>query len=212
MFSGIVRARGVVHSNQCGDGAALEIAVHDANFRAAVGDSVAVNGACLTVARLDEKSARLGFDVSAETLDKCLIGQWQTGYAVNLESALGFNAPVGGHLVGGHVDGVGVVTARQTCDNAFVRMTFETAQSLGKLIAPKGSIAVDGVGLTVNTVDDCAAHCVSAFAVMLVPHTLTNTTLSALQPGARVHLEVDLIARYVHRLAQFAAQNNSASE
>ncbi|TMI04403.1 MAG: riboflavin synthase [Betaproteobacteria bacterium] len=156
------------------------------------GDSIAVAGCCLTVVAVERD--RLCFDVSAETLS-CTTGLDRTG-RVNLEPALRLSDRLGGHLVSGHVDGIGSVIRAEVvgaADGSRV-LEIEAPVALLRFIAPKGSVAVDGVSLTVNTV--AQRH----FAVNLIPHTLTATTLRELTRGARVNLEVDLVARYVARL------------
>lgn len=202
MFTGIVRALGSVqslHSN--GGGCVLEVdlgALDAGSVRP--GDSIAVNGACLTVAELHggaEGAARAVFEVSPETLARCLIGQWAPGQSLNLEPALTLQTPLGGHLVCGHIDGAGTLLERRPAAHC-TYMRFAAPRAIGRLIAAKGSIAVDGVSLTSNRVSDHPGE--TRFEVMLVPHTLAATTLGALQPGARVHLEADPLARYAQRL------------
>lgn len=197
MFTGIVRALGTVKSiRRNGDGCALVVdlgALDTESIR--VGDSIAVNGACLTVAELDDGQA--GFDVSPETMAKCLIGEWVEGARLNLEPAPTLNTPVGGHLVSGHIDGAGVLIERRRAETC-LRMRLQAPRAIGRLIAVKGAVAVDGVSLTPNAVRDDGEQ--TRFDVMVVPHTLEATTLGALRPGARVHLEVDPVARYVQRL------------
>ena len=206
MFTGIVRSLGAVHSiRKGGGGCVLEV---DLGALAAganpapvcVGDSIAVNGACLTVAELRGACAR--FDVSPETLARCLIGEWTAGERLNLEPALTLQTPLGGHLISGHIDGAGtLLERRRAVDSACTRMQFAAPRAIGRLIASKGAIAVDGVSLTSNAVSDHHPD-QTHFDVMLVPHTLEATTLGALQLGARVHLEVDSVARYVARLTE----------
>jgi len=199
MFTGIVQAVGtLVAVAPAGDG--LRIGVDAAALDAsdiAIGDSVAVDGCCLTVVARD--GARLAFDVSAETI-ACTVGLDALG-PVNLEKALRFGERLGGHLVAGHVDGVGIVRAMQPVADAggSVTLEVEVPPELARFVAPKGSIAVQGVSLTVNAVDG------ARFAVNLIPHTLAVTTLGRLAPGARVNLEADLIARYVARLVDARA-------
>lgn len=197
MFTGIVQAVGlVVSADRRGDGVRLVVdadtlPVHDV----AQGDSVAVAGCCLTV--VARRDALLTFDVSAETL-RCTAGLDGAG-EVNLELALRFGDRLGGHLVSGHVDGVGkVVSFAPVVDDPSGSQTLavEAPADLARFIAVKGSITIDGVSLTVNTVDG------ARFAVNLIPHTLAVTTLRSLAPGARVNLEIDLLARYVARLLQ----------
>lgn len=155
------------------------------------GDSIAVSGVCLTAVEPDAE----GFwaDVSAETLAHTALGECVAGSRVNLERALLPTTRLGGHLVSGHVDGVGEVTARQP-DGRSWRFTVHVPDALVRYVAPKGSICVDGVSLTVNEVAG------TEFGVNIVPHTLQCTTFDRLAPGSRVNIEVDLIARYLERL------------
>ncbi len=156
-----------------------------------IGDSIAVSGVCLTVV---EPGAN-GFyaDVSGETLDRTMLGSLAVHDAVNLEKALTLETRLGGHLVSGHVDGIGVVTDRRE-DNRSVRLTIKVPDELARYIAAKGSICVDGISLTVNAVAG------SAFELNIVPHTLDATTMHAYRAGRKVNLEVDLVARYLERL------------
>ena len=198
MFTGIVQAVGRI-ANVAKQGDGLRIAV-DAGVRdiadVAVGDSVCVSGCCLTVVAIH--GATLEFDVSAETL-QCTTGLDGTG-DVNLELALRVGDRLGGHMTSGHVDGVGKVTrfaaiAGDAYGSWFLEI--EAPAELARFIAAKGSIAVDGVSLTVNEVAG------ARFAVNLIPHTLNVTTLKRLASGAAVNLEIDIVARYVARLAEF---------
>ena len=194
MFTGIVQAVGRIASAQpTADGLRLsvETGVLDASDLH-VGDSIAVSGCCLTVVAADRGT--LAFDVSAETL-RCTTRLDRRG-EVNLEKALQLSGRLGGHLVAGHVDGVGSVTrfARATGDGANVELEIEAPPELARFIASKGSIAIDGVSLTVNAVAG------RRFAVNLIPHTLAVTTLGSLAASARVNLEVDMVARYLARL------------
>lgn len=194
MFTGIIRAIGTVNSI-ASNGARLGIDL--GGVAAAVGDSVAVNGACLTVQKLNHGCGE--FALSQETLTRCLVGQWQVGARVNLEPALTLQTPLGGHLVAGHIDGIVEITAREDMNN-FIRLEFIAPRELAKFLAIKGSVAIDGVALTINEIIDREND--ARFAVMLVPHTLSATTLGELQAGSCAHLEVDLVARYVHRLTE----------
>ena len=195
MFTGIVQATGRIAAR---DGAADGVRVRiDAAAlgvaEIAVGDSIAVSGCCLTVVAIDAHV--LAFDVSAETL-ACTAG-FDVGREVNLEKSLRLSDRLGGHLVSGHVDGMGVVAAFapvSTDAQGSWYLSIDAPVALARYIASKGSIAVDGVSLTVNGVDG------ARFTVNLIPHTLAATTLRQLAVGRPVNLEVDVIARYVERL------------
>ncbi|TVQ53174.1 MAG: riboflavin synthase [Rhodobacteraceae bacterium] len=167
----------------------------------ALGASIACDGVCLTVVDRGVEADRRWFavDVSAETVSKTTLGEWAPGRRVNLERALKVGDELGGHIVSGHVDGVGeVIETRPEGDS--LRVTFAAPLSLAPFIAPKGSIAIDGASLTVNEVSDGADG--AAFGVNLIPHTQTHTTFSELAPGRRVNLEIDVLARYVARLRE----------
>jgi riboflavin synthase len=200
MFTGIVQMVGrITAATPRAEGLrlAVDTGVQDIGD-VAVGDSVAVNGCCLTVVEIT--GATLQFDVSGETLN-CTTGLDRLG-DVNLELALRFGDRLGGHLMSGHVDGVGTVTSFASVDGdaqGSVRVLIAAPAELARFIAPKGSIAVAGVSLTVNEVDG------ASFSVNLIPHTLAVTILKTLAPGARVNLEIDLVARYVARLHDYAA-------
>jgi riboflavin synthase len=194
MFTGIVQAVGRIRgARPWGDGLRIGVAVGALDLAdVKIGDSLAVAGCCLTVVAID--GDMLCFDVSAETLG-CTAGL-DGSARVNLEKALRLSDRLGGHLLSGHVDGVGVVARAQavgTADGSRL-LEVDAPEALARFIAPKGSIAVDGVSLTVNRVAG------TRFAANLIPHTLAQTTLGELAPGARVNLEVDLVARYVARL------------
>lgn len=200
MFTGIVQATGRIAAR---DGAADGVRVRiDAAAlgvaEIAVGDSIAVSGCCLTVVAIDAHV--LAFDVSAETL-ACTAG-FDVGREVNLEKSLRLSDRLGGHLVSGHVDGVGVVAAFapvSTGAQGSWYLSIDAPVALARYIASKGSIAVDGVSLTVNGVEG------ARFTVNLIPHTLAATTLRQLAVGRPVNLEVDVIARYVERLRSAAS-------
>ena len=199
MFTGIVQMVGrIAAASPQGDGVriAVDTGLHSSGD-VAVGDSVAVRGCCLTVVAIE--GATLTFDVSAETL-RCTTGLDGPG-DVNLELALRMGDRVGGHLMTGHVDGLGAVTAFAPVpadQYGSWRLEVEAPAGLARFIAAKGSIAIDGVSLTVNEVDG------ARFSVNLIPHTLAVTTMKSLAEGDRVNLEVDLIARYVARLHETA--------
>jgi riboflavin synthase len=160
-----------------------------------LGDSIALNGACMTVTSLDANAGRFSIDISAESLDKTA-GLDREG-AVNLEKALRPQDRLGGHLVSGHVDGVGRVLKMAPVGESW-ELRILAPQALGKYLAYKGSITVNGVSLTVNTIADTAEG--TELSINLIPHTVQNTALHALAPGSRVNLEIDLIARYVERM------------
>jgi len=162
-----------------------------------IGGSIAVSGACLTAVQLEPHA--FAADVSRETLSLTTAGDWSVGTRVNLEKALTAGQSLGGHYVTGHVDGVGRVVSRHD-DARSVRVEFEVPEELARYVARKGSICVDGVSLTVNGVSGLR------FDVNLVPHTLELTVLGGYQPGTRVNLEVDIIARYLERLLQDGRQ------
>lgn len=197
MFTGIVQAVGrVVSSEPRGEGVRLTIEAGALSLSdVAIGDSIAANGVCLTV--VAREGSRYQVDVSGETL-RCTTG-FRVGQAVNLEKALRLADRLGGHLVSGHVDGVGVVTRFEAVGSSHL-LEVAAPPALARYIAVKGSITIDGVSLTVNEVEGVR------FSVNLIPHTLDVTTLKQLQQGSRVNLEVDLLARYVERLMSFARE------
>ena len=158
-----------------------------------IGDSVTLNGCCLTVVERDAEG--FGVEVVPETLERTTLGEWQEGDAVNLERALRLDQRLGGHLVQGHVDGVGVVRA-VGLEGEGKRITIAVPESLARFVAEKGSLAVDGVSLTV------ARALPNGCEIALIPHTLRHTTAGRYAPGHRVNLEVDLVARYLARLLE----------
>jgi len=167
----------------------------------ALGDSIALNGACMTVTSFDAAAGRFTIDISAESL-RLTAGLGAPG-PVNLEKALRAHDRLGGHLVSGHVDGLGEVTHFAPVGESW-ELRVRAPKDLARYLAYKGSITVNGVSLTVNSVhDDAAGH--TEFSINLIPHTIHNTTLGTLKPGSAVNLEVDLIARYVARMLESAA-------
>lgn len=196
MFTGIVQSIGRLAAVTPKGGDA-ELTIEATGFdaaRVAIGDSVSVQGVCLTVTRLT--GSGFSADVSRETLARTTLGSLAPGAAVNLEPALRAGDPLGGHLVSGHVDAVGKLVSSRA-DARSSRLEFEVPVELARYVAPKGSVCLDGVSLTVNEVED------ARFGVNLIPHTLAVTTLGKLRPGDPVNVEVDLLARYLERLAQF---------
>lgn len=193
MFTGIIEALGVVGEvARAGAGVGLSIDAPAELARDMVrGDSLAVNGVCLTV--VDVSGARLAFDVADETRRVTTLGDLGPGETVNLERPVRLGTRLGGHLVLGHVDGTGRVVAVAP-DGAGRRVTFEAPAALSALLIPKGSVTVDGVSLTVADLDG------NRFSVALIPHTLAVTTLGARTVGARVNLEMDVIGKYVRAL------------
>lgn len=198
MFTGLVAARGEVVAVQQGpDGVRLTVKAEALVPELSEGDSVAVNGVCLTATRLD----RLGFgaDVMAETLRRSSLGPLGEGDEVNLELALRARDRLGGHIVQGHVDGVGEVESIH--DDGFARaVRIATPPELLRYVVEKGSIAVDGVSLTVAAVDD------EAFTVALIPETLQRTTFGSLAPGRRMNLEVDVLAKHLEKLVSHSLE------
>jgi len=200
MFTGIVQDVGSVQALEprAGD---MRLTVRVGRLplaRLALGDSIAVAGVCLTVVQLDPAQGCFSADVSRETLALTTLGAYREGRQVNLEPALRAGDALGGHLVIGHVDGVGEVRERRG-DARSELLRISAPPALGRYLARKGSVTVDGVSLTLNEVG------AEQFTVNLVPHTLAVTTLAALAVGERVNLEIDVIARYVERLISAAS-------
>ncbi len=191
MFTGIIEAVGQIKQVEKRDkGVRLTIASDRLDFSdVAVGDSIAANGVCLTVTSLAGNAYTV--DVSQESLN-CTVGLNEPG-EVNLEKAMRLSDRLGGHIVSGHVDGVGEVVKFEPVGESH-QLMIRAPRDISRFIAPKGSITVNGVSLTVNEVRD------GAFSINLIPHTVEVTTLKHLKPGARVNLEVDMLARYVDRL------------
>lgn len=193
MFTGIIQAMGRIQAIESrGGDVRLTIDTGDLQIEdCALGDSIAVNGVCLTAIELSGQ--RFSADVSRETLRCTTLGEASVGDPVNLEPALQANARLGGHLVSGHVDGLGQVIGKQS-EARSIRFQIRAPEALARYIAAKGSICINGISLTVNTVQGCA------FDVNIVPHTQQMTTLSVTDVGDQVNLEVDVLARYIERL------------
>lgn len=193
MFTGLVEGVGTLRARELrGGDARLAIDVGSLPFDGVqLGESIAVNGCCLTLVEFDADS--FAVDASNETLAVTTLGALAIGAPVNLERAMRPTDRLGGHLVSGHVDGVATAVQRWE-DARAVRWRFELAKPLLRYIAQKGSVCVDGVSLTVNAADD------RGFEVALIPHTVAHTAFHALHPGAQVNIEIDLLARYAERL------------
>ncbi len=193
MFTGIVTDIGRVRAiEQRGDTRLIIETAYD-TATIALGASIAHSGACLTV--VDKAPGWFAVEASAETLACTTLGDWREGTPINLERAMKVGDELGGHIVSGHVDGVGqVITRRAEGDS--VRFTFEVPRDLSRFIAEKGSVALNGVSLTVNEVDG------NHFGVNLIAHTLSHTTFGTSEPGTRVNVEIDMLARYVARLTE----------
>ena len=207
MFTGIISAIGDIASLEQ-RGGDLRLTIRSGNLGLSdvqLGDSIACNGACLTAVELTAD----GFvaDVSVETLSLTTIGQWQTGSRINLEKAMQATDRFGGHIVSGHVDGIGEVVSLHE-DARSWRFRMRAPEELAKYIAHKGSITVDGTSLTVNLVDGCE------FELNIVPHTMTHTIMEDYKVGTKVNLEVDLVARYLERLllGDKAAQSQETAQ
>ena len=196
MFSGIITDLGTVRSIEPSGDSRFEFSTGFDTVAIGTGASVCCSGVCLTV--INKGEGCFAADVSAETLARTTVGEWGQGSPVNFERALKFGDELGGHMVSGHIDGVATVVG-VTKEGESRRIVFEAPDSpdgLHRMIAAKGSVAVDGVSLTVNEVED------NRFGVNVIPHTLQTTTLGALKPGDRVNLEIDMLARYVARLLE----------
>ena len=189
MFTGIVEERGVVEAIAP---TRLRVAARTVAGDAAIGDSIAVSGVCLTV--VERSDAHLAFDVSEETLRRTSFSRLSAGDGVNLERPVTMMARLGGHLVQGHVDGVGEIAGLERTDDGGAWLTVRAPQALGRYLVQKGSVSVDGISLTVAAIDG------ATFSVALIPHTLDVTTLGSAEVGHPVNLEVDVIARYVESL------------
>lgn len=203
MFTGIIEAVGTVVASQSKQGD-IRLRINTGKLdlsEVKLGDSIATNGVCLTVVELPGD----GFwaDVSKESITHTNITEWKIGKSVNLEQALTLSTRLGGHMVTGHVDGLGSILSRNE-DARSVRFKIKAPAELSKYIAAKGSITVDGVSLTVNAIEDGSAG-TTIFDLNIVPHTVQETVIKNYQVGNTVHLEVDVIARYLERMMQ---QNN----
>ena len=193
MFTGIIKAKGTIRAMERRGGDVRMTIVADelpwSEYN--IGDSISVSGVCLTAVELHDDG--FSTDVSVETLDVTTLKQLSESDAVNLEPALCVGDPLGGHLVSGHVDGIGTMIARNE-DARSIRMTFEVPAELARYIAKKGSVCIDGVSLTINEVSG------NTFGLNIIPHTAEVTTMGDYEPGRAVKIEVDLLARYIERM------------
>ena len=211
MFTGLIEEKGTITAiEQLGDSVRLTIRGSVVTSDAQHGDSIAVNGCCLTVMAQDGDT--FGADVMQESLDKTSLGDLAVGAEVNLERATKAGARLGGHIVQGHVDGTGHILDRTPSEHwEVVRIALPA--ELAKYLVDKGSVTVDGTSLTVvEVVDDAPSTGVSWFSVSLIPTTLADTTLGTKAPGDRVNLEVDILAKYVERLLGAQKKEDSAKE
>ncbi|MBS0479828.1 MAG: riboflavin synthase [Proteobacteria bacterium] len=195
MFTGIITDIGTIESvEQRGD---LRVRIATAYDTATVdlGASIACSGVCLTV--IDKRPGWFTVDVSGETVSRSAQGQWSRGRKLNLERAMKLGDELGGHIVTGHVDGVAEVASVTPAGDSLA-IAFRLARDLAPLVAAKGSVTVDGVSLTVNTISDAADG--TTFTVNLIPHTQAVTTLGAIKPGQPVNIEIDVLARYLQRM------------
>jgi riboflavin synthase len=201
MFTGIIREVGTLISRRDAGETYLRIACQRAPETIETGASIACNGICLTALETGTSDGQNWFEVaaSAETKSKTTLAAWQPGQRINLEPALRVGDELGGHIVSGHVDGLGEITGVRAEGDSH-RLTLRAPDHLTRFIAPKGSICVDGISLTVNEVDDAS----TSFGVNIIPHTWSATSLAGAEPGRLVNLEIDLLARYVARLKDVA--------
>lgn len=212
MFTGLVQSIGKVNEIEL-IGSDVRLVIDLGSYQQneiEIGESISVSGVCLTVTNLLNHSFQA--DVSKETLSRSVLGEWKVGTRVNLELALSLSSRLGGHLVSGHVDGLGVLSSC-VVEGSSTKMCFRAPQNLAAYIAEKGSICIDGVSLTVNGVRDLDLSFDSGsngveFDTNIVPHTLEVTTLGNYSPGQSVNLEVDLVARYLERLLHREVQPN----
>jgi riboflavin synthase len=203
MFTGIITDIGEIVATERRPGADLRLQIRTAYplDEVAIGASIACSGVCLTVT--SKAGDRFGVDVSGETVSRTAAAMWADGARLNLERSLKVGDELGGHIVTGHVDAVGTVEVVEAVDGS-THIAIRAPRALAPMIAAKGSIAVDGVSLTVNAVED-GADGSALFHLNIIPHTAEWTTLGDLKPGAEVNLEADVLARYLQRMAQVRA-------
>jgi riboflavin synthase len=202
MFTGIIEGLGniaAIHSS--GQGNRVTIEAGFALDQSKIGDSISVSGACLTAVKIEGR--RFEVDVSPETLNTTIFGQAKVGDRVNLERAMRFSDRIDGHLVSGHIDGTGIVKQREIQGNA-VLVTIEVAESLTRYMIAKGSVAVDGISLTINSCD------ADSFSISIIPHTAKLTTIGFKNRGDRVNIETDMIGKYVERFLAGVSESGKA--
>ena len=201
MFTGIVTDVGTVRSAEQRGDLRLTIATGYDLATVDLGASIACSGVCLTV--VDKGGDWFAVDLSGETISRTSAGLWQEGARLNLERSLRLGDELGGHIVTGHVDAVGTVVSAEP-DGDSLRVEIEVPRALGAMIAPKGSVTLDGVSLTVNTVEDARES--TRLSINVIPHTASATTLGNLRPGQQLNVEVDVLARYLDRMLAARAQ------
>ena len=201
MFTGIVTDVGTVRSAEQRGDLRLTIATGYDLATVDLGASIACSGVCLTV--VDKGGDWFAVDLSGETISRTSAGLWQEGARLNLERSLRLGDELGGHIVTGHVDAVGTVVSAER-DGDSLRVEIEVPRALGAMIAPKGSVTLDGVSLTVNTVEDAGES--TRLSINVIPHTASATTLGYLQSGRQLNVEVDVLARYLDRMLAARAQ------
>ncbi len=204
MFTGIITDIGEIAELEQRPGEDLRLSIRTAYDleTVAIGASIACSGVCLTVS--GKSGDRFSVDVSGETVSRTAAAQWQPGAKLNLERALKVGDELGGHIVTGHVDGIGTIVAVDPVEGS-THIAIRAPQALAAAIAPKGSITVDGISLTVNAVDD-ESDGSAVFHLNIIPHTAQFTTLGAAAPGRQVNLEIDVLARYLARMMQARGQ------
>jgi riboflavin synthase len=191
LFTGIIEGLGDVAAiRSAGQGKRMTIEADFALDQTKIGDSISVSGACLTAVKIE--GPRFEVDVSPETLNTTTLGEAQVGERVNLERALRFSDRIDGHLVAGHIDGTGIIKQREIQSNAII-ITIEAAESLTRYMIAKGSVALDGISLTINRRDE------RSFSISIIPHTAKLTTIGFKNRGDRVNIETDMIGKYVER-------------
>jgi riboflavin synthase len=202
MFTGIIEGFGTISAiRSAGQGKRLAIEADFALDQTKIGDSLCVSGACLTAVKIDGKHFEV--DISPETLQMTTFGKARVGERINLERALRLSDRLDGHLVSGHIDGIGHIRQRETLSNAII-ITVDVAETLAKYMINKGSVAVDGISLTINTCD------VGSFSVSIIPHTAKLTTIGIKSIGDSVNIENDMIGKYVERFMTGRPQRSKA--